>query len=440
MIVRVRAVHLTIMRPGLLVALATACAAFEASNVWQEVAEDEPLPAGLEIRMNIDTGRREARLAQDSGNEPQEGQIIEVEGAQQAEYTQEEKTFKVHRKVKRVQKEQGILDKLFGGLNALFPKSDDNQTDQTATFPVRPQEQAPAQRPKLDAKGLFKKGQTPTIECSVNNDEAVLGSGLLARAHALVDCGQLTPDVLDELEEWSHDREFGIKVVESGLAWKLVGAAVSPNSSDEFRQWCIFIVGGSIRNNVPALQMMMGHPEDAELFLSSVINAIDNDSISDKIASRFVYLLSSCIGTPGTLNLLTDIGGGTVLRRAFEHRPAVRTKLCRFVDAHLVPQGHESSEDALVQATEALAWSNLLQDSLASTQPGQEVAPRMEQLETLIACHQHLNLPVKKEFLKWLASSDRKKEPQEFLSLINASRHAVFGNPNAQRKHDADEL
>lgn len=418
-------------------ALATACAAFEPSNVWQEVAEDEPLPAGLEIRMNLDTGRREARLAQDSGNEPQEGQIIEVEGAQQAEETREEKTFKVQRKVKKLQKEQGLLGKLFGGLNALFPKADDNQT---ATFPMRSQEQAQVQRPRLDAKGLFKRGQAPTKECSANTDEPVLGSGLLARAHALIDCGQLTPEVLDELEEWSHDREFGIKVVESGLAWKLVGAAVSPNSPDELRQWCIFIVGGSLRNNVPALQMMMGHPEDAELFLSAVINAIDNDSISDKVASRFVYLLSSCMGTPGTLNLLTDIGGGTVLRRAFDQRPAVRTKLCRFVDAHLVPQGHESSDDALVQATEALAWSNLLQDSLASTQAGQEVAPRMEQLETLIACHQHLNLPVKKEFLKWLASSDRKKEPQEFLSLINASRHAVFGNPNAQRKHDADEL
>ncbi|CAN6628003.1 nucleotide exchange factor Sil1p [Trichomonascus vanleenenianus] len=335
-----------------LILLSLALAEFIPTDDWQPISPDQKLPPGLHVRVNMETGEREAKIM-----------------------------------------------------------SPDDKDDSNAAI---------------------------VVDTSNFNDNGA--GGLIEQALHEISTPTPNLEILEEVAEYAHDVEFGESVVNSRLLQALVNvlrSATSPNMKEISAR----ILGAALRNNPAALQIQQTTDPRLAQQVVSLLGFERNSTVQE----RLVYLLSSVVGSESGLRQVMNDADDRALRSVFRQgSPAVRAKLGRFVSDHLVdlqngPLEHISTEDAAWKLRELKEWSDLFQDAAPRATTPQE---KLAVVESLVEIHRaHDFMPVHKPFLQWLATAGRDtNEPQELRDLISRVRHVVFGNPNAQRKHDAEDL
>ncbi|KAL8860089.1 MAG: hypothetical protein Q9178_003353 [Gyalolechia marmorata] len=278
---------------------------FQPTENFQTVHDDQNLPPGLHVRMNLATGVKEARL---NIPEPDEdlasSSLTIIDDSDMLGYKEAE---------------EGI-----------------------ETSPISAQEGPSRQQPFLPA-------QHDIAESTLFSDSA---SEL--KNHVSQDNQNLLP-ALENLEDLSHSYHWGLSLAkDSQLTHKLFQLLLPSNHYLEARSLATLVLGTAIHNNQAALTVALTHfynDEWSEGPLEAVILALLHEQ-SPILLNRMMFLLSSLCQDKAQLKAFLDAGGVELLIGIFDaesmaktDRHKLRKKVTHFVLDHFMPAETDNTSD-----------------------------------------------------------------------------------------------
>jgi hypothetical protein len=282
-----------------------------------------------------------------------------------------------------------------------------------------------------DANGVIVKSDV---------EELVENSPLLTRAVDQVLRREFDVDTLEEVAEYSHEGDFGERIARSGLSVELFRVLVNRDYSAENRELCARIFGATFKNNPDSQKLLFDVVSGDGKVISKLLDALKAET-DDKMKSRLLYVLGSLMTHPRGMDEFIEVKGNSLLRDIFaKGSSSLRSKCLIFVWDHVLHS--PVLQDNKWYKNEMAYWSDALQNAL--TRGNGEL--NQEMFETLVKITElDGQLPIKKDFLKWLSKKNdeglkKRNRDDEFYQLVRQARHTVFGNPNAERKHNAEEL
>ncbi|KAL8675884.1 MAG: hypothetical protein Q9186_007529 [Xanthomendoza sp. 1 TL-2023] len=287
---------------------------FQPTEKFQTVHDDQNLPPGLHVRMNLATGAKEARL-----NLPESDE-----------------------------------DPAFSGLTII---------DHSDLLGFKEAEESPI-------KSHRNLPQQPFLPPQHDVAESTLYAGSVAKVktHASDDTNNLLPALAD-LEDLSHSYHWGLSLAKDGeLAHKLFQLLLPSNLSLEVRSLATLVFGTAIHNNQAALAVALTHfynDEWPEGPLEAVILALLHEQ-SPILLNRMMFLLSSLCHDQAQLKAFLNAGGVELLIRIYDPDSAgasdkdkLRKKVANFVLDNLVPteMGNNSGTDKAEESEVDAEWT-----------------------------------------------------------------------------------
>lgn len=378
---------------------------FSPSEDWQVIKPNQDIPAGLHVRLNIDTLQREAKLMdpneKNDNTQPdsQAGEIVVSPEHQNQDDQKQSNQAKV----------EAIKQKLMQSKpKKLTPDEIDNYESSVNEI---------AQYPNGDQQNLHR--------------------------------------AIENLIELSHDIEFGSRITADPqilLQLQLIG------ENENFKEEIYRIVGATFRNNPDSTRNFMENDlaHGDEGLIEQWIKELDIGSQnSDLIRKRVLGIFQGLIGNSQfkgqyLSNLLDKfVGIFPKLEESSKER-----LINIFEDLHLIDkQEIQARSDSSDPSSANDSLSHFLQDKLKSLSVRDEDQFKLY-YNALLELHDgDKTLKPSKSFVAWLDEESGKRaenirardnlysgEDKEFDKKLLETRHLVFGNPNALRKHYEDEL
>ena len=275
---------------------------FQPSADFQIVHDDQDLPPGLHVRLDLVTGKKEAKL----------NVVVDDDQALMA----------------------GVSDLAIIGPSA----------EPSIPSPELPAAQKHIQTDvKIDGQGLIR----PPI--SNSGEDTSFDSSRTQLKTAPSDQPEILLSTLDTLEDLSHDIYWGLKLAEdSEMVLKLFNLFSSNSSNTDVRGAAALVFGSAIQNNPTAFKAALGHFYNDEVPtgpLEAVIMALVHEQLPQLLV-RFIYLLSELcqnqaylwkfIGNDGLNILLTVFNAETADRNG--PRDKLRGKISNFILDHFLQQ------------------------------------------------------------------------------------------------------
>lgn len=390
---------------------------FEPTDQWQVIREGQEIPAGLHVRLNVDTLKKEARFIQDEEASDSTENLLVIQ-EQSTDPEQEQADV-----------EQHILDKI----NQFKQQQNDMQEHLTKT--------------------RVTLGDVKEFAAAVEEIDFVSPSSDVTRVS----------DALDTLEDLSHDIEFGCKLTQTPEIFQKLfhlDENLGGVSVEQLQDKALRVMAGALRNNPEALDNVVSKQPDTfgdELFgkLTSTSSDILQKRILGVIQAltqnkKFVekYFVQTSVGLDQLVAAFPALGSES------------KTRLVNiFQDINiLVPEPASSNSKRSVEdsANPAKQYSDFLQQQLVEGRHTSESQFRLFFTKLSEVHQQNKQLQPSKTFLAWLAEEaqtraqsvgEKKRdvanysdEDEAFDRGMLEARHLVFGNPNAMRKALADEL
>ena len=326
---------------------------FQPTEEFQVIHEDQDIPAGLHVRLNLETGLKEAKLY------------------------------------------DGIDD---DSLNAVEVYA----TDETEPIAL------PIASPAEVASGLNFQGNAQQV---LKSDHDSIrpppegGEGTKFASDQAILRESLDPDVvipaLERLEDLSHDIYWGLNLTKNGeLVHKLDSFIHNRSLNVQVKSAAALLLGTAIQNNPAALSAALSHFYDNDFPtgpLESVMTALVHEQFP-KLVTRLVYLLSELCQDEAQLLKFLKADGMNLLRTIYDAKHAsqhdkdrLRQKIANFVLDHFLqedslkglrtlrnptgrihekPQGHEDP------------WILVEKDEEAAHQPESHPSSKMRNVAT----------------------------------------------------------
>ncbi|XP_054258893.1 nucleotide exchange factor SIL1 isoform X2 [Macrosteles quadrilineatus] len=306
------------------------------TNEWQEIGEDEAIPPGLHIRINLSTGKKEAKLLDNEDTKEEKTSIAVVE--------------------ENVETNTVGLDEL-----KLEERLKDIPSEATPTTPEEIQKVKKTFRPYDELKKDFEK-----LKMSVKTDLEVMDELFVKyqkimekrKEQTMEELGNL--NILSPLEE-SHlailtDLEYMVHQVDNAKEFILSGGLpmiVYPSlnsSSSVIRSESARLLGAAVQNN--AVCQIKALESGA---LDTLLRVLALDSAAS-VRSTAVYALSCLIRRfPLAQSQFVDLGGLAVLASLFDgdsgEQLKLQVKVVTFIDDLLVER-HDAKLSQLEAITE----------------------------------------------------------------------------------------
>jgi len=242
---------------------------FEATEEWQIVEDGDTVPPGLHIRMNLETGIKQAKLMGHDDDTNESSQIIVLE-----------------------------------------------QETENKSADIEPEidysERSFSSRPYVKPNWRISRS-----EHAVFNDAITVLTSSTAPESILVDKLQI-------LEDSAHEIEFGLRLSEPTPLTSLM-RLMSTSRNESLRELSATVIGSAVQNNAPAL-------EQASSFhlVFKLLTALEKEE-RPKVQRRIVYALSAAIHHIRALREYDNIEGGLILRN-LPHDDALVGKIAVFVE------------------------------------------------------------------------------------------------------------
>lgn len=204
---------------------------FEATNEWQAVREGQHIPAGLHVRMNMESNEREAKLV-----DPNEGEGAELVAVDNGEEEQEALQLQIREALQRY-KEQHKEYK----------------------------------RSKVDEGELSDFGSAVEEVLAFDAD-----LGRVERA-------------LETLVELSHDREFGVRLTQKPEIFEKIHTIALEVDEPKIKEMCYSVLGASLRNNPEAVTNVLQN--QPSLFVDTLFGVLREEASTDKLQKRVLGVL-----------------------------------------------------------------------------------------------------------------------------------------------------
>lgn len=283
---------------------------FQPTTSFQTVHDDQELPVGLHIRLNLETGQKEARLNVPMPQEMEVGSELVIIDEKQPSMM------------------DGTPDHLPNGQTFLKQSVADHG-------PIRPP-----------------------------NWESGEGSSFAASIASLTSAAPLDPatlfTTLETLEDLSHDIYWGLSLAKDGATVrKLVELFDGENADPATRGSAALVLGTALQNNPAALSAMMSHYDsgvsDTPL-MDNVLRALTLEE-QPQVLARLVYLLSAMCQDPAQITQFEEQEGLAILLKAYDAdhvgldaKDKLRGKIANFLMDHVMPDSHvgnSANEDSI---------------------------------------------------------------------------------------------
>ena len=272
---------------------------FQAQPYFQKVHDDQELPPGLHVRMNLETGQKEAKL-----NDPNEN-------------------------------DESVYDV------AVIPS--DPSPDAISESILEQKE-----LPHGYAQAVLQAQSDGTIRPPPDGDD---GSGFsynqekLNSASPETDPNILAP-ALDVLSDLAHDIYYGLQLSKDRSSiHKLIFLLGLNNTNHQIKASAAVVFGAAIQNNPAALSAALSHCYNDELPtgpMEAVIMALIHEQVPN-ILSRFIYLLSALSQDPAQLIKFINTDGMDLLLDVYnvsgaghDDKEKLRIKIATFVLDHFI--------------------------------------------------------------------------------------------------------
>lgn len=374
---------------------------FHESNIYK---------IGLHIRINVDTGKKEAKLVGNEETNENEMQVV------------------IPSKNLEVSKQDELFERETDELPEQIPEEEDSEED----LHLRAQIQ-----------NSVDHGQISQLSESLEKIQKYQRLEKKSLIHAL-----------ETLSDLGHEIDFGVKIAERGTK-SLLSIIRNPVVSNDLKEIAARAFGASLRNNPAAMNKLSDTGVVREL-LEEIEKS--NDS---RLSSRLVYAVGSVVSngeadktiySPYDAEFL-ESHGGEILRRSFnEGNEDLKRKISTFV--------YDRGLRLVWPDSELKQWSDLFQDALLKSSVDSET--KYSVFETLTELHEYMGewnpsdalpnqrvkrslsemLPVRDDFLKWLSEEAetyrykrvKDENEQEYQNVLLRVRHSVYGNKMAERK------
>lgn len=386
---------------------------FVPSDQWQVVREDQQIPPGLHVRLNLETGEKEAKLNEDTNEPHPELMVVEQP------------------------------DELHAQIDEANEHIDQQIQDTIKKY-------------KLDRKSFLRSkvshAELNDFSSSVDELLAFRDGGDIARLEK----------ALNTLIDLSHDIEFGVRLTKDPTIFGTL-QKVADLASDEQHvvEKCYRIMGSALRNNPEAVENVL--LTQSLLFITDLFDLLRLPSTSDVIQKRILGVIQALAADSKFayqyLNL-EDLHYFTGLDQLLTFFPkagrSAKERIITILEDLKVIEDSPSSvyDERSLQMSVKPEYkvSKLLQSMLVD---GKTLSETQFQslFNILVDLHRSSTLDSSKEFIQWLSEEVelRKLGKRErdhiysggdpnFDAFMLEVRHAVFGNPNAHRKAHIDEL
>ncbi|KAK9459003.1 uncharacterized protein V1516DRAFT_546020 [Lipomyces oligophaga] len=426
---------------------------FEPSDNWQIIRPDQEVPAGLHIRMDFQTGLREAKYLNDADDTQQESSVIAIDEESNAAVV------------------AGPLGMAEDSEEGTEPGSDDSRNIWgDSTYNHKP-------NPYLSASEFseFSENLEYVISSAEPSHESTLdSSSSLSSSKPQHDANDSSNNDFAKLissfkiiEDFAHEIDFGVRLAEPNVLSALLYILAS-HKKPEVRSLSARTIGAALRNNAPALDLAAPAKTITNL-LQSIVNEPDSE-----VRARTVFALGSAIqGRFGRQEFWTSHGGES-LRQRFLDSDAGDDYMGRcaifvedsFVNEDMISDTVTKSNENGLQL-EMGQWCSAFQDALSQERVSNSDA-RNKIFSALVAIKTRFPTycPVQDSFRQWIARKvderaqlKRLQKPGsavvihsaqsddssfasevEFMDRLVETRHVLFGNPKASRKAFVDEF
>ncbi|KAK7204698.1 hypothetical protein BZA70DRAFT_279794 [Myxozyma melibiosi] len=441
---------------------------FVPTEEFQQVKPGQNLPPGVHVRLNFETGVREAKLLAPEGADDDEDStaVVVVPGGESVTVeTSEEDDAGASQDTDSFTAEEEQQDRNIWGQfsyshkpNPHISLSDHEDFESTLAY-------------------ALSAGKVPEDDSTAESATVPPTSSELAEAatdsegpYAVL----LT--ALRTIEDYAHEIDFGIKLADPETVTDFL-AILGSHPHAPVRALAARVIGSSLRNNAPALDIAA--PARVVSYLLSALES-ENDA---EVRKRIMFALASSIhGRFGRQEFWSQ-NGGEILRRKFYTDGVGEDYMGRcgtFVEDSFVNSESESSSAS--QASNEIQkemglWcaafqDALSQDNISSTDARDKIFSALSAIKSKYPTY----CPVQDSFRAWIAAKvDQRAALKQryrsdagaaekadelpnsglatrdedgevsgaemgFLDKLFVSRHSLFGNPKAMRKAFDDEL
>ena len=272
---------------------------FQPTTSFQTVHDDQELPVGLHIRLNLETRQKEARLNVPIPEELEIGSELVI--IDQKEPAMDRSPNYLHHDQSVLK--QSVMDH----------------------GPIRPP------NPGSGEGSLFAASITSLTSAPPLDPATLLAT-------------------LDTLEDLSHDIFWGVSLAKDGAAVRrLVELFAGGNADPATKGAAALVLGTALQNNPAALSAMMSHYDSEvsnELPLHSVLRALTQEE-QPQVLARLVYLLSAVCQDPAQISRFEEQEGSSILLKAYDAdhvgsggKDKLRGKIANFLVDHFMFDSH----------------------------------------------------------------------------------------------------
>ncbi|KAI4279147.1 MAG: hypothetical protein LQ337_000488 [Flavoplaca oasis] len=311
---------------------------FQPTEKFQTVHDDQNLPPGLHVRLNLATGVKEARLNIPEPNEDVDASALTI-----------------------------IDDSDLAGYQEPNREADDS--------PVDSQQEDARQQP-------FLPPQQDVAEGTLFSDSASTIKNPNSQVYDLL-------PAIENLEDLAHSYHWGLSLAKDGeIIHRLFQLLLPTQLSLEIRSLATLVFGTAIHNNEAALTAALSHfynDEWPEGPLEAVTMALLHEQ-SPLLLNRMLFLLSSLCHDQTQLQKFLEAGGMELLIKTYQAEPTavddrdrLRKKVTHFLLDHLlpteemggpdIPNGNDGVEEESDPDTE---WTMIHLQQFAEKYPGHQ--------------------------------------------------------------------
>ena len=283
---------------------------FVPTSEFQKVHDDQSIPKGLHIRLNLATGAKEAKInAPDLDESEQQYSDLTVE----VPVTEEK------------EKQRSDLVIVEEPDEEASPPSIHDQSSPEHQYPIRPPPFHPGEHSLFsDSIAILK---SPS---SISDPGAQVATRL----------------ALSDLEDLTHSYHWGVALTRDRVvSHKIFQLLSASNPSPEIRSAAALLLGTAVHNNPDALTAALTHFYNDEWPtgpLEAVLVALVHESLP-KLLQRMVFLLSGLCQDPAQLSRFVDAGGLDTLLSVFnddtvnkDHDGKLQGKIANFILDHFL--------------------------------------------------------------------------------------------------------
>ncbi|KAK9368923.1 hypothetical protein V1509DRAFT_621906 [Lipomyces kononenkoae] len=430
-------------------------AVFEATDSWREVLPDQVIPGGLHVRLNFETGQREAKLVSNDDDDKDRAGIVVVSEGESADVT--------------LNTQDQAVD-----------MSAESDTEQSGTWGQSPYSHKPNPHISLSEHEEFGNNlafilSSFTLETTgallSSMDSGSAESSGLESVNSDIDGSQheLLIAALTNVEDFSHEIDFGIKIAAPEVMSVFL-TLVNTHSSPQVRALSARIIGSALQNNEPALQIAT-----VSQVVTNLLQSLKQEQ-DQTVRYRIMFALASSIHGKFGRTEFWKCKGGDILREYFFAASPDEDFLGRvgtFVEDSFVNDlmnKHSTSSDTTQPELEVELglWCSAFQDALSRDNiVSMDVREKIFSSLSAIKARYSTYCPIQDNFRRWIAKKveqrtalrRQKHEAQEdlssslstadeqtsdldaipgqelvFLDKLSDVRHSLFGNPKAGRK------